>query len=110
VARYRVRQKVGLVGPALADSALLYARLRYGLDFSQASPADVVAGIHIPVLLIHSPADRNVPPEHSLLLATRNPRFVTLWAPPGVPHTATLAKLPAEFERRVIAHFRAAAP
>lgn len=110
VARYRVRQKAGPIGPALADSALLYARFRYGLDFSQASPEAVAAGIHVPVLLIHGPQDTNVPQAHSLRLAARNPSCITLWAPPGVPHTAALAKMPAEFERRVAGHFSAPPP
>lgn len=110
VARYRLWQKAGLLGPPLADSALLYAGLRYGLDFSQAAPAAVIKDLRIPVLLIHSPADTNIPQRESLQLAALNPAYVTLWAPPGVPHTATLATLPDEFERRVVAHFRAAAP
>lgn len=109
IARYRVWQKAGPIGRPLADSALLYARLRYGLDFFQASPQGLIAGIHAPILLIHGPEDDNVPPEHTSRLVALNPASVTLWSPNGVPHTAALAKLPAEFERRVVAHFQAAA-
>ena len=110
VARYRVRQKAGLAGPALADSALLYARVRYGLDFSQASPLAGIGGIHVPVLLIHSTEDTNIPQEQSLRLAAQNPGFVRVWAPEGVAHTAAMAARPAEFERRVVDHFQLAAP
>jgi hypothetical protein len=110
VARYRVGQKAGPLGAPLAESALLYAKWRYGLDFRNASPADGIVSLRLPILLIHSPADTNIPVDHSLRLATLNRASVSLWAPPDVPHTATLARLPQQFERRVVAHFRAAGP
>lgn len=109
VARYRVWQKAGPLGPPLADSALFYAKLRYGLDFAQASPASGITSVQVPVLLIHSPADTNIPWEHSQRLAALNRTHVTLWAPEGVAHTAALASRPLEFEQRVVAHFRAVA-
>lgn len=108
IARDRLRQKIGPLGGPLADSALYYAKLRYGLDFRQASPEAAVRRIHVPVLLIHGPQDVNTPQAHSLRIHAANPASTTLWTPPNVPHVMALSRQPAEFERRVVAHFTAA--
>ena len=105
VARDRIRQKIGPLGGPLVDSAIYYAKLRYGLDFRQASPAAAAPRIQIPILLIHGPQDFNTPQVHSLRIQAANPTRTTLWAPPNVPHVMALSRQPAEFERRVLAHF-----
>jgi pimeloyl-ACP methyl ester carboxylesterase len=94
-------------GRLLAEPAIwagfLYARLRYGLDFRQASPEKALArSTHTPVLLIHGLYDRLTPPEHSRILAASNPRDTTLWLVPGAGHTGAFGAEPVEFERRVL--------
>ncbi len=108
IARDRLRQKVGPLGPPLADSALFYAKFRYSLDFRQASPAGAAPGITVPVLLIHGPQDTNSPQIHSLRIQAANPAHITLWAPPSTPHVMALSRHPAEFERRVVSWFQPA--
>lgn len=104
VAEDRVAQRIP--GPAVARRALavpmvwsgfLYARMRYGLDFRDASPEATVGHIATPVLLIHGLADET--------LAARNPEKITLWLVPGARHTAAYGAAPLEFPRRVLAWF-----
>lgn len=93
-----------LLYPAI-PAGLLYARLRYGADLDRVSPETVVAGTHVPVLLIHGLADTNLPPRHSELIRSRN-RLVELWEPAGVRHCGTRMVEPAEYERRIVGWFR----
>jgi dipeptidyl aminopeptidase/acylaminoacyl peptidase len=86
-------------------SAFLYARARYGLDFRNASPETAVAHTETPVLLIHGLADTNIYPEHSKILAARNPRSISLWLVPGAKHTAAYDAAPLEFRTRVLGWF-----
>jgi alpha-beta hydrolase superfamily lysophospholipase len=110
VARDRISQKIGPLGGPLVDSAFFYAKLRYRLDFFQASPVAAAARIQVPILLIHGPQDLNTPQVHSLRIQAANPTHTTLWAPTNVPHVLALSRQPAEFERRVLAHFRPGHP
>ncbi|HEY3355431.1 MAG TPA: alpha/beta fold hydrolase [Polyangia bacterium] len=89
------------------EVGLLLARLRHGMDFSQASAADAVAWTRVPVLLIHGLRDTNIYPRHSREIAARNPSHVTLWEVPGAAHGGAMTAAPQEFERRVLGHFAA---
>lgn len=112
VAEDRVAQRMpgpplvrrGLAAP-MVWAGFLYARVRYGLDFRDASPETALAGIRTPVLLIHGLADTNIYPSHSETLAARNPPNVTLWLVPGAPHTAAFGTAPDEFRARVLGWF-----
>lgn len=86
-------------------SGFLYARIKYGVDFWEASPEAVVARVKTPVLLIHGTDDTNIYPSHSQALTTRNPAMVTLWLVPGARHTGAFGASPQEFSRRVIGWF-----
>jgi pimeloyl-ACP methyl ester carboxylesterase len=86
---------------------LLYARLRYGFDLRAASPEDAIARSNTPVLLIHGLNDRQTPPEHSRILASRNRRSTTLWLVPGAGHTGAFGTAPQEFQDRVLGFFEA---
>jgi pimeloyl-ACP methyl ester carboxylesterase len=86
-------------------SGFLYARVRYGLDFRDASPETAVAHTETPVLLIHGLADTNVYPGHSKILAARNPGSISLWLVPGARHTAAYDAAPLEFRTRVLGWF-----
>jgi len=109
LARDRVAEKLPLpreIGRELAAPAVWaafgYARLRYGLDFRNASPEAALAHTSTPVLLIHGLSDVKTPPVHSRILAAANPQVATLWLVPGAGHTGAYGTAPGEFERRVL--------
>ena len=111
IARDRVAALLPLPSPialpisrSLVESAILYSRHKYGIDPDAASPEDAVLRTQTPILLIHGLEDRKTPPEHSKILASRNPK-IELWLVPGAGHTAAWAAAPDEFPRRVLAWF-----
>jgi len=83
----------------------LYACMRYGLDFWQASPAAAIRSTAVPVLLIHGARDTNIPPYHSEELHALNPKATQLWEIPGAEHVAGLSQEPEAYPRKVIAWF-----
>ncbi len=114
IARDRVAEKLPFpqpVGRLLAAppvwAGFLYARLRYGLDFRAASPEAAIARSATPVLLIHGLNDTQTPPEHSRILAGKNPRSTTLWLVPGAGHTGAFGAAPRELQERVLGFFEA---
>jgi len=86
-------------------SAVVYARLRYGIDLLQPSPLDAVAHSSVPVLLIHGDADRNISPHHSQLIAASALGHVELWLVPHAGHTMAWATAHREFEVRFLGWF-----
>ncbi len=108
VAYDRMGQKVG-AGPwagralfwPLVSEAFLYARLRYGIDFNQVSPANAVAATRVPVLLIHGMEDFNIPLRHCEAILKNHAGVMELWQVPGAGHTGAFGTEPEEFERRV---------
>ncbi len=114
IARDRVAERLAFPQPfgrLLAAppvwAGVLYARLRYGLDFREASPEVAIARSATPVLLIHGLNDTQTPPEHSRILAAKNPGSTTLWLVPGAEHTGAFGTAPQEFETRVLSFFAA---
>jgi pimeloyl-ACP methyl ester carboxylesterase len=87
-------------------AGFIVARLRYSLDFRNASPERVIAKTQTPVLLIHGMDDEKTPADHSKTMAAVNPKMVELWLVPGAGHTGAWARAPEEFERRVIAFYQ----
>ncbi|MBI3663330.1 MAG: alpha/beta fold hydrolase [Acidobacteria bacterium] len=87
------------------ESALLYARLRYGIDLTRANPTEAIRNTRMPILLIHGKDDSNIPPRHSERLHASNPSATSLWLVTGAQHTGALGTAPAEFEQRVTAWF-----
>jgi uncharacterized protein len=83
-----------------------YARLFYGLDLTQASPAAAIRHTTVPILLIHGTADSNIPPSQSASLHALNPKTTVLWLVPGAHHVASLSAAPQEYVRRVTEWFR----
>ena len=86
-------------------SAVLYARLRYGINLLRASPLAAVEHSNVPVLLIHGDADRNIAPLHSKLIAAAAPGHTELWLVPHAGHTMAWAVAHSEFESRVLGWF-----
>ena len=92
------------------DVGFLYARLKYGVNMENASPADAVAHVQPPVLLIHGENDTNIPPYHSDLIQARNRASVQVWKVPGAVHTGAHHAAPKEFEERVLEWFASHRP
>jgi uncharacterized protein len=89
----------------LVDSGFLYARLRYGLALSEASPIEALRGSDTPVLLIHGAEDHNISPEHSRMVAAARPLHTRLWEVPGAEHVGASVTDPAGFTRAVLGWF-----
>ena len=73
-------------------------------------PSFLSAGIDIayevygegrPILLIHGLDDKNTPPLHSQVIASRRPN-IDLWLVPGAGHTGAFQAAPGEFRYRVL--------
>jgi uncharacterized protein len=94
------------VGQPVIESALLYSKIRYGLDLLQPSPLGGIKHSRVPVLLIHGMNDRTISPHHALILAGAAPDRVQLWLVPHCGHTMAWAAAPQEFERRVLEWFQ----
>jgi dipeptidyl aminopeptidase/acylaminoacyl peptidase len=86
-------------------SAVLYARLRYGIDLLQPSPLEAVKHSATPVFLIHGVNDASIAPYHSQLIAKAAPDHVQLWIVPNAGHTMAWRAEHQEFERRLLAWF-----
>lgn len=114
IARDRVAERLPLpqgIGRMLAAppvlAGFLYARLRYGLDFRDASPEAGLARSTTPVLLIHGLNDLLTPPVHSEVLAASNRSCTMLWLVPGAGHTGAFGTAPREFQERVLGFLEA---
>jgi fermentation-respiration switch protein FrsA (DUF1100 family) len=111
VAEYRTGKVLhvpGSIAPFLSKiivrGGIIYARLRYGIDFTQVSPISDMASTTAPILLIHGVEDSETPPWHSQRLVQANPRAV-LWLVPGAGHVNASATDPAGFRSRVLDWF-----
>lgn len=88
----------------LIDSAFVYARWKYGIDFDQVSPIDAVAKSQVPVLLIHGQIDKTIDVRHSRLIAARSARVV-LWELPNTGHSNAIDTEPHDLEQRLTSWF-----
>jgi pimeloyl-ACP methyl ester carboxylesterase len=84
----------------VVDFALFYTRVRYGIDFRKANPADAVASTKTPMLLIGDVDDINILPHHAEDLARLNPR-AELWMVEGASHCGAVSVNQDAFEHRV---------
>lgn len=89
-------------GVPVIASAVLYARLRYGIDLLQPSPMNALENSSTPVLLIHGMKDRTISPHQALLLANAAPEHVQLWLVPNAWHTGAWSAAPREFEATLL--------
>jgi pimeloyl-ACP methyl ester carboxylesterase len=108
VAYYRLDQASNLGRWAswpVVQTDFLYARIVYGLNLRQASPANAIRNTTVPILLIHGTADTHIPPSESVALHALNPRSTTLWLVPGAEHIASVGTSPQEYVRRVTEWF-----
>jgi pimeloyl-ACP methyl ester carboxylesterase len=108
IADDRIGKTLGPVfAPLIVREAMLYARLRYQVDLSQADPAAAIAHSHVPILLIHGLADNETPPKHSQKMAKINPA-IQLWLVPNAIHTGAYFADPKQFESRILSTFQPA--
>ncbi len=101
IAEYRVAQRIPIAAP-LVWSGFLYARWKYGVDFYAASPEAAVGATSTPVLLIHGLDDKNTPPLHSQIIASRRRSNIDLWLVPDAGHTGAFQTAPGEFRYQVL--------
>lgn len=104
IAEYRVAQIVpAWAAKPLVTGSLLYAKLRYGLDLSEASPLAAIGKVRTPTLLIHGLADTATPADNSRRLAATGK--AALWLVPAARHVSAYATEPKEFRERVLKWF-----
>ena len=93
------------VGLPVIASAVLYARVRYGIDLLAPSPLAALEHSQVPVLLIHGAKDRSISPHHAMILAKADPEHAQLWLVPNAGHTMAWAASHQEFEERILGWF-----
>ncbi len=84
------------------DAALLYTRVRFGLDLAAVSPRTAVANSRTPVLLIHGAEDVNLRVEHSRRILAANHATTRLREVPGADHFDVRQKAQPLWEEDVI--------
>ncbi|MGH9641189.1 MAG: alpha/beta hydrolase [Terriglobales bacterium] len=89
------------------ELAFLYGRITRGIDLTDASPEDSVAGSHVPILLIHGLADNNIPFQQSERIRAHNPADIALWEVSRAGHCGAVDAAPEEFNSRVVGWFSA---
>ena len=93
------------VGLPVIAAAVVYARVRYGVDLLAPNPLEALKNSQVPVLLIHGAQDRSISPRHAMMLAKADPGRAQLWLVPNAGHTMAWAASHQEFERRVLNWF-----
>jgi uncharacterized protein len=88
------------------EAMLLWSRLVFGADLSRPTPAAAAARVQVPVLLVHSRTDEQIPFRHAeqlraALAANRRAEFLFL-------DRGRHGELPADFEGRLVRFFRLA--
>lgn len=91
----------------LVEVAFVYAKGKYGCEFSDASPQLALNGSQVPVLLIHGEQDYNIPIRHAQALKAAHPAL-EFWSVPGASHTGAHGIATEEYERRVLNWFASA--
>jgi uncharacterized protein len=93
-------------GRPVIEVAIGYARLRYGLQLTNASPHTAVEESKTPILLIAGTADRNIPMHHAIELYRDCASHCELWIVPGADHGGASTVAPVEFQTRILHWFR----
>ncbi len=93
------------LGFLLVELAMLYARLRYGLNLRRASPLETAPHARIPLLIIHGTADENIPVGQSRRIVRAADGRAQYWEVPGAGHMGAFSQEPAEYARRIFTLF-----
>ncbi len=91
-------------GRMAMKSAMLYSRLRYGVDLADASAEIGLCRTAVPVLLIQGTVDRKVPLRHAGRLSSCN-RTTEVWYVPGAGHSTAIDVANSEYELRLATWF-----
>jgi uncharacterized protein len=112
IANDRIEQETPLspwftqtLGIPTRESALLYTRLRYGVNLADADPLKAIAVSRVPTLLICGTEDSNIPMRHSMALERAGRTHTQLWIVEGAGHTAAMSINPAKYEVEVVGWF-----
>jgi uncharacterized protein len=99
----------GRYSAVLSPLILWHAERQSGLRAAAVRPVDAIARLSPrPVLLIHGLDDRLYSHAHSEALYAAAGEPKALWLVPGAGHAGARARRPAEYQRRLLAFFRAA--
>jgi dipeptidyl aminopeptidase/acylaminoacyl peptidase len=82
----------------------LWAKLFFQIDTASVSPLKFISSTKVPVLLIHSEYDSQVPVEHVRMLRRANPRS-EIWIIPESEHGRGMSSRPEEYQDRVLKFF-----
>jgi hypothetical protein len=93
-------------GRPVLEIALTYARFRYEIDLTNASPKDAMEHSRVPALLIAGTADRNIPMRHSAELVRTSGSHAQMWVVNGADHGGAVSVAHDEFQRRILQWFR----
>ncbi len=91
-------------GRVAMESAILYSRLRYRVDLTDASAETGLLKTAIPVLLVQGTVDQKVPSRHVAYLSSCT-RTAEVWFVPGVGHSAAIDAANSEYELRLVSWF-----
>jgi hypothetical protein len=91
-------------GRVAMESAMLYSRLRYGVDLTDANAETGLRRTAVPVLLVWGTMDRKVPPRHVGRLSSCT-RLAEVWYVPGAAHSAAIDTADIEYELRLVKWF-----
>ena len=89
----------------LALLTKLYGILFLRLDLDDASPAENIKNMKIPILLIHSEIDSQIPVGQAFILHEVNKK-TSLWIVKDADHGMIHSAHPEEYEKRIIDFFR----
>lgn len=79
----------------------LWSRLFLGVDLRDVSPRNFIKDIKVPLLLIHSERDSQIPFEHAHALKKANPK-AELWLIGEADHGGVWGARQSEYERRIL--------
>ncbi|MBI2658539.1 alpha/beta fold hydrolase [Candidatus Woesearchaeota archaeon] len=88
----------------LAYLTKLYGMLFLRINLDDASPADNIKNIKIPILLIHAEKDSQIPISESYLLHDANKK-AELWIVENAEHGMSHSINPEEYEKKVVGFF-----
>lgn len=92
-------------GRVAMESAMLYSRLRYEVDLTDANAETGLRRTAVPVLLIQGAVDRKVPLRHARCLSSYT-RTTEVWYVPGAGHSAAIDVAYSEYKLRLVNWFK----
>ena len=90
---------------ATLDSALIYSRVKYGVDLRDSSPESCVTSNSVPLMLIAGTADRNIPERHAKELMRVAGSHAEFWEVSGADHGGAVNVNPELFRAKILGFF-----